>query len=65
MKGAIEYLRAVRDICSSVNKRCHSCPLLNASENYVGCPREIEPAYLTDADILHMVTAPDRAKMEG
>lgn len=61
MKGAIEYLRAVRDICKDSNLNCIKCPL-NANEYFVGCPMETKPACLTDDDILFMVNAPERVK---
>lgn len=64
MKGAIEYLRAVRDICKDSNLNCDKCPLMNASEYSAGCPIENKPAFLTDEDILFMVKLPERVKNE-
>ena len=62
MKGAIEYLRAVRDICKGENLTCEGCPLKVASEWLIGCPMEVKPACLSDEDILFMVQAPERVK---
>lgn len=55
MKGAIEYLRAVRDICT--DKDCGECPL----DGKV-CPFYEYPSKWTDEDILRMVNAPERVK---
>lgn len=62
MKGAIEYLRAVRDICKNEKLTCEECPLKVASEYLVGCPMEVKPACLSDDDIFYMVQAPERVK---
>lgn len=62
MKGVIEYLRAIREICKNEKLTCKECPLKVASEYLVGCPMEVKPACLSDEDILFMVQAPERVK---
>lgn len=56
MKGAIEYLRAVRDICNDT--LCDECPLAREE----ACPYLIRPDEQMDEDILRMVNAPERVK---
>ena len=49
MKGAIEYLRAVRNICNDTI--CDECPLAREET----CPYLIRPDEQMDEDILKMV----------
>lgn len=62
MKGAIEYLQAVRDICQREQGGCNKCPLATASEYFFGCPNESDPRKWTNGDILAMLHAAERAK---
>ena len=62
MKGAIEYLRTVRDICRKGD--CNGrCPLNPDRENN-RCPWRSEnyPAGWTDGHILGMINAAEQAK---
>lgn len=64
MKGAIEYLRAVRDICTKAELKCNICPL-NDIEEYGDlslCPMMTSPNAWSDEDILRMVSMPERVK---
>ena len=61
MKGAIEYLQAVRDICQREQGHCNKCPLMTASEYFFGCPIESNPRNWTNGDILAMLSAAERA----
>lgn len=55
MKGAIEYLRAVRDICSVNN--CDECPIIGI------CPWMGEyPRRWTDGYILRMLAEAEQEK---
>ena len=56
MKGAIEYLKAVRDICNDT--LCDECPLAREE----ACPYLIRPDEQMDEDILKMVRMPERVK---
>lgn len=62
MKGAIEYLRTVRDICRTSDCKGH-CPLYPDKENN-RCPWSADtyPSGWTDEDILAMIRAADLAK---
>ena len=56
MKGAINYLRQVRLICTTYNGNCKSCPLGN--KQYVqdcNCPRLNVPCTWSDDKILTMI----------
>ena len=54
MKGAIEYLRALRDICNDTI--CEECPLSYGE----ACPYLIRPDEQMDEDILKMVKMVER-----
>ena len=57
MKGAIEYLRALRDICAKSNLNCDACPLMDIKEfgDLSSCPMMTSPNAWSDEDILKMV----------
>lgn len=54
MKGAIEYLRAVRDICTA--RDCDECPVINVCP-FMGQP----PKAYTDDDIVDMIRITEKA----
>ncbi len=56
MKGAINYLRAVRDICEKNKGNCKRCPIGNKRklEDNI-CPRLTNPASWSDERIAEMV----------
>lgn len=55
MKGAIEYLRAVRDLCDG---GCKNCDL------FVSCPFVVQPKLWTDEKILRMLKGVEGIKHE-
>lgn len=60
MKGSIDYLRKVRDICKTNKGSCKQCPLgekRKLEDNY--CPRLTDPRSWSDERISDMV------KIEG
>ena len=56
MKGSINYLRAVRDLCEKNKADCKICPLGNkrAVDDNI-CPRVVHPAKWSDEKIREMV----------
>lgn len=64
MKGAIEYLKAVRDICTKSNLNCDVCPLMDIKEfgDLSSCPMMTSPNAWSDEHILKMVSMPERVK---
>lgn len=59
LKGTINYLRAVRDICNNYSS-CKDCKL--GADN---CPYHEPPLCWTDAHILSMITYAELAQKEG
>ena len=56
MKGAIEYLRAVRSYCEEYKGDCKACPLGDeprVEDNL--CPRVVHPSKWNDMAIAQMV----------
>lgn len=56
MKGAINYLKAIRDICRENKGDCKNCPLGNKKQldlNY--CPRLTHPNTWSNERIADMV----------
>lgn len=60
MKGAINYLRAVKQICKENSMRCESCPIgARTGENVKSalCPRLLSPYLWNDEKTTDMVKA--------
>lgn len=56
MKGSINYLRKLKEICEDNNGYCKQCPLGDFEKvEDCRCPRLIAPKYYTDEKILEMV----------
>lgn len=56
MKGAINYLRKVRDICREHKGSCKNCPLGHQRNlTDTRCPRLVEPWKWTDETTTDMV----------
>lgn len=56
MKGAIEYLRALRQVCKDSKGNCKSCPLGKAQDiRETTCPRLTPPDSWTDEKTTSMV----------
>lgn len=63
MKGAINYLKAIRDECRRVNGDCKICPYGSKRDVLENpCPRLVTPFVWDDGRINWMVTAPERIK---
>ncbi len=64
MKGAVEYLRALRDICTKAELKCNTCPLMEIKEHgdLPSCSVMTSPNAWSDEDILRMVSMPERVK---
>lgn len=56
MKGSIEYLRKLREICKDHKGDCKGCPLGKYKKvTDCDCPRLIHPSDWSDKDIAKMV----------